>query len=370
MQLRLSSILALVCLFLISSNFASDNSVPPNAIPPSAGGEGIQAALDALPAGGEVVLTAGRYLIKEPIQLRQDKQTLRGCGISTVLCLADGANCPVVVLGSLTATANKPTRDVRLADLLIDGNRKNQQKEIWRFLPSGAGVYNNGVDVWGPTNATVEGVVCCHCRSGGMVVSTGTRRLTIQDYTAFDNQFDGLACYQTQDSHFSHLNLHDNIAAGVSLDLDFDHNVIQDAVLAGNDLGIFMRQSCSNEFQGVTIQQSRHHGVFMAETAVRTATGWQLSPGTACKENTFSKLLITHCAGKAFIVNDVGCSHNEINDGQFLDNAQGGLFQAAPGLVTMRSTDQVNHSAPAIKSAAVLDHLTLDVVTQPTRETQ
>jgi Periplasmic copper-binding protein (NosD) len=353
MQLRTSTILGLVGLILINSNLATEIAVPPGAIPPNAGGEGIQAALDALPTGGEVVLAAGRYYIKEPIILRQDNQTLRGCGTSTVLYLADGANCPVVVLGSLTASMDKPTKGLRLADLLIDGNRKNQQKEIWRFLPSGAGVYNNGVDVWGPADATVEGVVCCHCRSGGMVTSTGTRRLTVQDYTAYDNQFDGLACYQTEESHFSHLNLHDNPAAGVSLDLNFNRNVIQDAVLTSNDLGIFMRQSCSNEFDRVTISNSRHHGVFMAETAVQTATGWQLSPGTRCTENTFSKLTISHCAGKAFIVNDTGCSHNTIDDGQFLDNAQGGLFQAAPGLVMMRPTAQVGQQAPTAKATPV-----------------
>jgi hypothetical protein len=109
----------------------------------------------------------------------------------TVLSLADGANCPVVILGSLSANAKNPTKGVRLADLFIDGNRKNQPKEVWRILPDGAGVYNNGVDVWGTDDAMVENVVCSHCRSGGMVTTARTRRLTVQDYTAFDNQFDG-----------------------------------------------------------------------------------------------------------------------------------------------------------------------------------
>jgi hypothetical protein len=335
MRLRPSSILALVCLFLFYSNFAIEV-----ALPPIAEGDAIQSALDNLPAGGEVVLSAGQYMIRRPIMLRQDGQTLRGCGPSTVLFLADDANCPVVILGSLSATAKNPIKGLRLADLSIDGNRKNQRKEVWRILPEGAGVYNNGVDVWGASDATVEGVVCCHCRSGGLATSTGTRRLTVRNYTSFDNQFDGLACYQTEDSHFSHLYLHDNPGAGISLDLDFNHNVIQDAVLSGNDLGIFMRQSCKNIFDGVTIKQCRHHGVFMAETGVQTPAGWQLSPGTECRGNTFNKLLVTHCGGKAFLVNDKGCDHNTICDGQFLDNAQGGLFQAAANLVTMRSVEQ------------------------------
>jgi hypothetical protein len=91
----------------------------------------------------------------------------------------------------------------------------------------------------------------------------------------------------------------------------------------------------------------------MAETAVRTATGWQLSPGTECTGNIFSKLLIDHCSGKAFVVNDTGCSHNTIYDGQFLDNTQGGLFQAAAGLVTMQSMGVHAQLTPSSKPTPV-----------------
>jgi hypothetical protein len=329
MSLKASTILALVCLLPVA-RFEAIQSVPPDA-----GGQGIQSALDQLPAGGEVVLSEGCYLIHKPIILRKDSQTLRGCGTSTVLYLADGANCPVVVMGSLSGRAKGPTKGVRLMNLFIDGNRRNQQKEIYRFLPEGAGVYNNGVCVWGADEAAIEHVVCCHCRSGGLVTSVRTRRLTVSDYAAFDNQFDGLACYATEDSQFSHLNLHDNLAAGISLDLSFNHNVIRDAILTDNDLGIFMRQSRDNIFEGVTIKKSRHHGVFMAEAGVSTAAGRRLLAGSACTGNTFNELLIAHCGGNAFRINDAGCTNNTLSDGQFLDNAQGGLSQVAPNLLTV-----------------------------------
>jgi hypothetical protein len=364
MRLKISPILALAFVFLPHSNFAASISVPPGA-----GGTGIQSALNALPAGGEVVLSAGKYLVQQPIMLNSDRQTLRGAGASTVLYLADGANCPVVILGSLSKHADHPTKGLRLADLLIDGNRLNQQKEYWRFLPEGAGVYNNGVDIWGADSATVERIVCCHCRSGGMVASARTRRLTVRDYTAFDNQFDGLACYLTEESHFSHLNLHDNLAAGISLDLNFNNNVIQDTVLAGDDVGIFMRQSCNNVFEGVTIQQSRQHGVFMAESGVQTKAGWRVCPGTECTGNTFSKLLISHCHGKAFLVNDAGCTNNTISAGQFLDNAQGGLVQAAADLVRMLMPDEPARSALASKATTVVHELTDDAAAMMAHKT-
>ena len=229
MRLKTCFLVAFASLLLPSfSNFAASVSVPS-----SAGGEGIQSALDGLGTGGEVILSAGKYLVHAPIIVRKDGQTLRGAGDATVLYLADEANCPVIILGSLAADAKNPTKNVHLASLFIDGNRKNQAKEVWRVLPDDAGVYNNGVNVWGAADAHhVENVVCSHCRSGGLVSTAGTRRLTVRDYTAFDNQFDGLACYETEQSHFSHLNLHDNLAAAISLDLGFNHNVIQDAVTA------------------------------------------------------------------------------------------------------------------------------------------
>jgi hypothetical protein len=305
-------------------------------VPPKAGGEGIQKALDHLRKGGEVLLRPGTYLVRQPIILRRPHQTLRGAGPATVLLLADQANCPVVILGNPVDKPTGPTTGLRLSDLLIDGNRTNQQKELWRTAIDGGAINNNGIDIWDADGVTVEHVVCCRCRSGGMVTSARTRRLTVRDLTAFDNQFDGLACYLTEDSHFSQLSLHDNRAAGISLDLDFNHNVIEGAVLTGNDLGVFMRQSRNNTFARLTIQRSRRHGVFMAQTAVKAPAGWRLCPGTECTGNSFDKLLITHCGGNAFVVHDASCKNNVIDSGQFFDNAQGGLSQAPTNPVMVR----------------------------------
>ncbi len=273
-----------------------------------------------------------------------------------MLYLVDGANCPVVVLGSRSDKA-KPTKDVRLASLFIDGNRTNQQREVWRVLSDGAGVYNNGVDVWDVDGAIVEQVVCCRCRSGGMVTSARTRRLTVRDYTAFDNQFDGLACYLTEDSDFSRLNLHDNLSAGISLDLNFNHNVIHDAILTGNDLGVFMRQSRDNVFEGLTIQKSRHHGVFMAQTFAGTGAGWKPCAGSECVGNTFDNLLVAHCGGKGFLVNDATCTNNVICGWKFADDALGELAQAAPDLVSLRvlaPKPEVHLPAAQVASALIL----------------
>jgi hypothetical protein len=322
-------------------------------VPAKAGGEGIQQALDGLAHGGEVVLEAGTYLIHQPVILQRDGQALHGVGAATILYLADNANCPVIVLGSPVSKPSGPTTELAVSDLLIDGNRKNQRVELWRSLAGGC-LYNNGIDVWNVDGAAVDRVVCCRCRSGGLVSTARTRRLTVSDFTSFDNQFDGLACYSTEESRFSHLDLHDNLGAGISLDLDFNHNVIDGAVLTHNDLGVFMRQSRNNTFKGVKISKSRHHGVFMAQTVA----GVRLCPGTECTGNTFDKLLVSNCGGRAFLVNDASCISNIISSSQFLDNALGGLSQARTNPVSVRdlverdATASLSSLTPVMRQAA------------------
>jgi hypothetical protein len=305
-------------------------------VPPVAGGDGIQQALDQVGVGGQVVLTRGTYLVHQPVILRQDGQTLRGAGPETILCLADNANCPVVILSHPRDKPKGPTHNLRLCDLLVDGNRTHQQQELWLCLPNHICINNNGVNICAADNSTVEHVICRSCRSGGLVATGRTRRLTVRDYTAYDNQFDGLACYETEDSHFSKLNLHDNLGAGISLDLDFDHNVIDGAVLTNNDVGIFMRHARDNVFAGVTILHSWHDGVFMAQAGEPTPSGWQIYPGTECTGNIFNNLRVAECGGRAFHVNDDSCIDNIINGARFLDNAKGGLSQPTNNPVILR----------------------------------
>jgi hypothetical protein len=161
-----------------------------------------------------------------------------------------------------------------------------------------------------------------------LVTSGGVRRLTVRDFTAFDNHFDGLACYLTEDSRFTGLSLHDNRAAGISLDLGFNHNVIDHSVIERNDLGIFMRDARDNTFENLTIRESRNHGVFMAQAAEFTKTGWQFNAGTQCTDNRFADLRISNSAGNAFRINDASCTNNLITGARFVDNRLGGLAQA------------------------------------------
>jgi Right handed beta helix region len=318
---------------------AETSSVKPTVLtlPPGATGAEIQQALDALPAtGGEVILPPGRCEIREPIVLSRDDLTLSGAGAATVLHLADSANCPVIILGEPINAPSRTVRHLRVAGFFIDGNRAHQQRELWRLTGEGSQIHNNGITVQNVSDSTVENVTAARCRSGGLVTTRGVRRLTVRGLEAFDNQFDGLACYQTEKCLFTDLNLHDNPAAGISLDLDFNHNVISNAVLSANDLGIFMRASCGNQFLNIVIRHSRHYGVFMAHTEQPTAQGWRPVPRTECAYNAFTNLVAMNCGGAAFRVNNTTCTNNILIRAKFTGNLNGGLSLAQPNLVMMQ----------------------------------
>jgi hypothetical protein len=297
----------------------------------------IQKALDSLPAGGgEVVLPPGQIEMNQPVVLQRDYQTLRGAGPETVLFLADNANCPVIIMGE---PVNHPKQTIHLlvSDLFIDGNRLHQQRELWRLRGEGSAIRNNGITVQNVSDSTVENVTCARCRSGGLVTTLGTRRLMVRNLNSYDNQFDGLACYLTVNCVFTKLYLHDNPGAGISLDENFNHNTINDARLAANKLGIFMRWSNDNQFHDISIRNSRDYGVFMAQDAAFTPRGWQLASQTECTRNSFTNLIADNCGGAAFRINDITCTNNVVIAAQFEDDLHGGLSLAQPNLLTVQS---------------------------------
>lgn len=297
----------------------------------------IQKALDALPdTGGEVVLPAGIFEVHQPIILHRDHQTLRGAGPDTVLRLTDNANCPVIIMGEPVNQPQKTLNDLRVADLFIDGNRQHQQRELWRLQGEGSEIRNNGITIQKVSDSVVEHVTCARNRSGGLVTTLGTTRLTVRDLTAFDNEFDGLACYMTTESLFADLHLYDNPGAGISLDLAFNNNVISNAMLNGNDLGIFMRASRENRFYNVSIHRSHHYGVFMAHSEIQTDQGWGPEPQSECVYNSFTNLIAMNCGSAAFRVNNTTCTNNIIIRARFEDNVKGGLSLARPNIVVVQ----------------------------------
>jgi Right handed beta helix region len=297
----------------------------------------IQTALDTLPdKGGEVVLPSGEFAVTQPIVLGRSHQTLRGAGDTTVLRLASNADCPVIIIGEPLNNPKHLLKDLCISGILIDGMRRVQSRELWKLTGEGSEIRNNGITIQGVSDTTVENVTCIDCRSGGLVTTRDVRRLTVRHFTSSGNEFDGLACYQTEHSLFTDLYLHDNPGAGISLDLAFNHNVVSNAVLVANDLGVFMRASRDNRFFNVIIHNSHNFGVFMAQTDSFAAGRVETAPETQCVNNNFTNLTATNCGGAAFRVNNITCTNNVIVGPKFAENLKGGLSLPEPDLVIVR----------------------------------
>lgn len=298
----------------------------------------IQAAIDALPnTGGTVLVTAGVYTCSDSIVIDRDGVTLRGTGPGTVLKLADHANRPVLILGQTTAIPTSTRNDIRITDLFIDGNRAQQDFECSTGPCMGSDyLRNNGISLRRVADVLIDDVTVESARSGGLVTELGSRRVTIRDFTTFDNEFDGIAAYQTEDSLFTGLYLHGNQGAGLSFDLDFNNNTIAEAVLADNkDVGVFMRDARDNIFSAVRVRDSGSHGMFLAENDQNS------KPALG---NTFTGMVISGSGqdltkgGFGIRVNDASCTHNLVVATQFIGNRDGDVSEATPGLVTKEAS--------------------------------
>ncbi len=160
----------------------------------------------------------------------------------------------------------------------------------------------------------------------------------MRDLVSYDNQFDGLAAYETEDSIFSGMHLFDNLAAGLSFDLDFNNNVISDAVISGSgSVGIFMVDSSDNMFHGLQIRNSAQHGIFLARGADST---------TAASGNTFSATVVSDSGqsggfcvdqdtglGFGMCVNNTSVENTLVVGSQFVNNAGGCIKEAFVGQV-------------------------------------
>jgi hypothetical protein len=290
----------------------------------------IQQQLAALPAsGGTVTLGAGTWICSTPIVLDQNNVSLIGAGPTTILRLAASANCPVLIVGSSAAAPSSGVANVTVASLAVDGNRTAQQTECWGGDCITHPVHNDGILIRMSSDVVVKDVTVSSAASGGLVVELSSVRVRVTGLTSFDNAYDGMAGYQTTQSSFSNLSLHDNLAAGLSFDDHFNNNIVHNAVLASNHSdGIFMRDSTGNVFDTMEILNSAQVGIFLAQVDLDAST-----PATA---NVFSGVVIENSGGPAMQVANPSCVNNVLSGAVLIGNASC-VSQPIPGLVRTSS---------------------------------
>jgi hypothetical protein len=291
------------------------------------GCDGIQAAIDGLPdSGGEVIVGAGTYVCDEPVVIARNHVSLRGTGAATMLRLADGANSPLLIVGDTSGTPAVAHHHITVSSMHLEGNSAAQRDECWGGKCSGGffrPIRNNTLTIRGATDVLVENVVARDARSGGLVTERGCRRISVRGFESYEHVFDGLAAYLTEDSTFTDLLLHDNGAAGLSFDDNFNRNLIEGVVIADSATnGVFMRYSHDNVFSNIQIRDSAEHGIFIAQIDSDTSTG--------ATGNTFHGLLIAESGKDGLHVANASNVDNIVDSVQFVGNAGDCLFEPSP----------------------------------------
>lgn len=285
----------------------------------------IQNAIDTLPESGGRIVVIGDgtpVVLKKSIVVDRDNVTIEGEGV-VEFQLADEANTPMLILGQKRADPALTRTNIHIRNLRFNGNRSQQTTELNAAIEV---LRNNGISLRRIADSSVENVVAFGCRSGGLVTELGCERLTVRNFEAYDNEFDGLACYHTTNSLFADLKLHRNQAAGISLDLSFAHNVISNAVLTSNQtVGVFIRDSRFNAFQDLRVEASKHHGIFLAQADV--------DPATAATDNQFIGCAVKNSGGAGFRLNDTNCVRNAALSCVLENNGGGNISEITPGLL-------------------------------------
>ena len=317
-------------------------------------GAAIQQAIAALPPeGGRVVLGEGTFVIHEPLVIDRDDVELSGDQERTVLRLAERSNAPLLVIGSLQTPVHRRVSGITVRKLTLDGNRGAQDHECNGGDCDRGGlshIRNNALTIRGAEDVRVQHVTARRARSGGMVLEKECRRIHVSDFTAHDNHFDGLAAYETEESFFTRLYLHDNAAAGISADIRFHRNIIAHARLERNgSQGIFMRDSSFNNFTGLTVRDNGAQGIFIAQA--------DDAQHTSCTGNVFSNLVVTGSRRAGLRVNDASCVANTLADSQFTGNGEGGVSEVAERLLAMVRVEDAGAPQAALEVPMTPDGL-------------
>ena len=185
-------------------------------------------------------------IISNPIVVSQSNQVLDFK--DRKIRLADGSNCPMIVIGSLEEEPTTMLENIIIENLYLDGNKQGQDYEIWHNRENY--IRNNGISIRHCRNVTIRKSTIINARSGNIVIEKGCANIIIEDCVLSGAFFDGIAGYLSKDCLIRNNTITGNHYAGLSFDIHFDGAIIQNNIIMSNTLGVFQRDSDDNEFIG------------------------------------------------------------------------------------------------------------------------
>ena len=247
------------------------------------------------------ILPQGITLVYEPIVLKSG-ESLVGHPNGSTLQLANGANCPVIVIGDTNPDPTIITRNVHVSSFKIVGNRENQQWEGWGGDPEikKHSIRNNGICVRFAKSVVINNMDISGMRSGGIVTERKCSDIYILNSKLHDNHFDGAAFYETTNTFVGNCEMSGNEYAGVSIDLGVEGLYMANLNVSDNRReGFFMRNCSSIIVNRAFVQGNGGYGIFLANS--------ELGPAV---NNVFANFIFAEGNGGFIKVNDPESSGN------------------------------------------------------------
>jgi parallel beta-helix repeat protein len=311
----------------VGSTVARAAAAPPCTVTLPAGAD-VQRAVDRLPADGRAVtvcLGPGTFRLRRFLALRRDRLTVRGAGRATVLRLADGAGTPVVVIGDhARRVPRRPVSGVALEDLRITGGGA-RGREHCRALPY---LTNSAVVVRAVRRVALRRLAVTRCRSACILTEHDSRHVTIEDADVGDAMWDGISLNRTAKARITGNRIHDNHAAGITIEHLEDSLIADNVVVRNRTHGIYLSDAYGNRIRGNRLEDNVLSGIYVT-CAVRDR-----QPPVLCWPDSMS-------AGNAFEANRF--AGNRV---AFMVGADRAANCTRPGFVANRSRGDVVTGGP------------------------
>lgn len=195
---------------------------------------------------GVVTLDSPVFVIKSNVVIDGSKNSM--------VRLADKSNCPMIVIGDPVEPPRFYVENVLIKNLFLDGRHESQTSE---YFDRAKWLRNNCITIRHARNVTIENVITAGARSGGIVVERGSSNVIINGFNSFGNFFDGFAMCESTNVTVMNAILHNNIAAGISMDWRSNNNKFINIEFERNyDCAIFMRDSNYNMFYELKLNDS------------------------------------------------------------------------------------------------------------------
>lgn len=251
----------------------------------------IQAALDALPGGGEVLLLEGIYYIEVSLAL-DSNQTLKGCGKNTVLTTTTAD------LDIVTATGGDGTEltGILIADLCVDGaagGAVNGVGIFWTYVD-----YSKILNIWSQNNGE-HNIRLTNCDFNGIIGNTCqgnacsgiwlhfSNNNTIVGNACQGNANDGIYLYASNNNTIVGNTCQGNAYGGISLDDASNNNTIVGNTCQGNTQdGIYAYDSHNNTISGNTCQGNTSEGIYLDDVENNTMSG------NTCQGNSYNGIYV------------------------------------------------------------------------------